>query len=301
MTPLPVTVIGGYLGAGKTTLVNHLLRRAGGRRLAVLVNEFGALPIDADLIEARDGDLIAIAGGCVCCSFGSDLIGALRDMMRRDPAPDHILIEASGVAMPGAIGASIGVCDGLALAGILVLADAGAVRRQARDPYMGDTVLRQLQQADLVVLNKADLVSGAEAEDSAGWLREVAPQARGLTASQGRLPPEILLGIERVAPPPPAGGHGDDGFDSIAIRPAHPVDVRAVAAALTEPEAGVVRAKGFFQTPDGALVAIQVAGGRASVTPAPAGATPGAVLIGCKGRLNRDRLRTLLDAAPIRL
>ncbi|MDA0225683.1 MAG: GTP-binding protein, partial [Proteobacteria bacterium] len=70
--PLPLTIIGGYLGAGKTTLVNHLLRNAEGRRLAVLVNDFGDLPIDADLIASRDGNLLAIAGGCVCCSFGSD-------------------------------------------------------------------------------------------------------------------------------------------------------------------------------------------------------------------------------------
>ena len=75
-TPLPVTVIGGYLGAGKTTLVNRLLRQADGLRVAVLVNEFGKLPIDADLIESRDENVINIAGGCVCCSYGSDLIVA---------------------------------------------------------------------------------------------------------------------------------------------------------------------------------------------------------------------------------
>ena len=82
---LPVTLIGGYLGAGKTTLVNHLLHHADGRRLAVLVNEFGDLPIDADLIEARDGNLISIAGGCICCSFGSDLVAALLNIKQREP------------------------------------------------------------------------------------------------------------------------------------------------------------------------------------------------------------------------
>src|SRR5476651_1816327 len=83
--PIPVTLIGGYLGAGKTTLVNSLLRTAAGRRLAVLVNEFGALPIDADLIEARDDKLISISGGCICCSFGSDLLAALIEMEREQP------------------------------------------------------------------------------------------------------------------------------------------------------------------------------------------------------------------------
>lgn len=84
---LPVTVIGGYLGAGKTTLVNHLLRHAGGRRLAVLVNDFGALPIDADLIEGADGAVLAIAGGCVCCAYGSDLIEGWRRWPRGGRVP----------------------------------------------------------------------------------------------------------------------------------------------------------------------------------------------------------------------
>ena len=109
---LPVTVIGGYLGAGKTSLVNHLLRNADGVRLAVLVNEFGALPIDEDLIIAQDDDVISIAGGCVCCSYGSDMTAALLDMQALDPAPDHVLLEASGVALPGSIVGAISLLDG---------------------------------------------------------------------------------------------------------------------------------------------------------------------------------------------
>ena len=89
--PIPVTVVGGYLGAGKTSLVNHLLRNAGGRRIAVLVNEFGALPIDADLIEGDAGDgFISIAGGCICCSYGSDLMDALMRLPRLESPPEHV-------------------------------------------------------------------------------------------------------------------------------------------------------------------------------------------------------------------
>ena len=93
----PTLIVGGYLGAGKTTLVNHLLRNAGGRRIAVMVNDFGELTIDADLIEGAEGSVLALAGGCVCCSFGSDLLGALQDVLQRQPQPDLILIETSGV------------------------------------------------------------------------------------------------------------------------------------------------------------------------------------------------------------
>ena len=101
---IPVTVIGGYLGAGNTTLVNHLLREREGRRIAVLVNDFGELSIDHDLIESKDGNVMRLAGGCVCicCSFGSDLVAALMVMPDMLPRPEHILIETSGVALPGA-------------------------------------------------------------------------------------------------------------------------------------------------------------------------------------------------------
>ena len=124
---VPVTLIGGYLGAGKTTLVNNLLRHASGRRLAILVNEFGELPIDADLIEARDGNLISISGGCICCSFGSDLIAALIQLEKRSAVIDHLLIETSGVALPRSIVQSLSLLPGLVLDGVIILADGETI------------------------------------------------------------------------------------------------------------------------------------------------------------------------------
>ena len=151
---LPVTVIGGYLGAGKTTLVNRVLRRADGRRIAVLVNEFGDLPIDADLIESRDDNVINIAGGCVCCSYGSDLMASLMDLQKLEPRPDHILIEASGVALPEAIAQSVELMVQYVVDGIVVIANADNVREQGSDTYLGDTIRRQLAAADIILLNK---------------------------------------------------------------------------------------------------------------------------------------------------
>ena len=154
---VPVTVIGGYLGSGKTTLVNQLLRHANGLRLAVLVNEFGALPIDADLIESSDENVINIAGGCVCCSYGSDLIATLLDLQQVQPQPDHVLIEASGVALPDAIAQSVTLIIRYTIDGIIVVADSETIRNQGQDRYLAGTIKHQLDAADIILLNKVDL------------------------------------------------------------------------------------------------------------------------------------------------
>jgi G3E family GTPase len=175
--PLPVTVIGGYLGAGKTTLVNHLLRHANGRRIAIAVNEFGALPIDDDLIVGASGNVLTLAGGCICCTFGSDLVAGLMEIAQRANEIDHIVIEASGVALPGAIAQSLCLVPGLSLDAIVVVVDAETVRARAADPYIGDTIVRQLVDADLVVVNKCDLVGEADVQSLSGWLPTVARSA----------------------------------------------------------------------------------------------------------------------------
>jgi len=294
---LPLTILGGYLGAGKTTLVNHLLRHADGVRLAVLVNEFGALPIDADLIEAEGENIISIAGGCVCCSFGNDLTRALMDMASLDPAPDHVLLEASGVALPGAIAASVSLLQGYALDGIVVLADAETVEEQARDTYIGDTIARQLADADLVVLNKADLVAEERLAATRAWLAVQAPGAEIVPACHGALPPGTLLRsfLGRERPLRDASDHQADIFDTVALPVERPVDAQTLAQGLAD--AALIRAKGFAVARDGEAVAIQVVGRRWTVTPAPGGGTPGLVAIGRRGALDVEALRTLIAEA----
>jgi len=296
---LPLTILGGYLGAGKTTLVNHLLRHADGVRLAVLVNEFGALPIDADLIEAQGEDIISIAGGCVCCSFGNDLTRALMDMAALDPPPDHVLLEASGVALPGAIAASVSLLQGYALDGIVVLADGETVEEQARDTYIGDTIARQLADADLVVLNKADLVPEGSLAATRAWLAVQAPGAEIVPARHGALPPETLLrsflGSER--PPRASSDHQADMFETTALPIAHPVDAHALARDLADAAPGLIRAKGFAATRGDGPVAVQVVGRRWTVSPAPSGGGPGLVVIGRRGALDTDAIRALIAGA----
>ncbi|MBU2981919.1 GTP-binding protein [Lentibacter algarum] len=288
---LPVTVIGGYLGAGKTTLLNQLLRNADGLKLAVLVNEFGALAIDEDLIEAQSDDLISIAGGCVCCSFGSDLTAALLDMGARNPRPDHVIIEASGVAMPAAIAANVGLQAGFSLAGIVVLADSETIRQQARDDYLGDTVIRQLKEADLVVQTKPSLVSSEEVQTVAAFLETTAPQAAHIVAEQGQIPRDVLLGVESRKVPVSAP-HADGDYESIVFTPRQ-TDAVALAQTLATGGYGLVRAKGFLRDTAGKTQLIQLVGKRAEVTEFAHEMPSELVCIGLKAQLDKAGLEAL--------
>jgi G3E family GTPase len=270
--PIPVTLIGGYLGAGKTTLVNSLLRTAAGRRLAVLVNEFGALPIDADLIEARDDKLISISGGCICCSFGSDLLAALIEIRGREQPIDHLLIETSGVALPGAIVQSLGLVPGLVLDGVIVLADAETIGERARDRYMSDTVMAQLAGADIIVLNKTDLVSRESAAATSRWLAGVVPGARIVPAQNASIPPDIVM--DHHPQPPLREGHAfhahdTAGYETLSLEIDGVRDVGRLAGLLADPRLGLLRTKGFVRGLDGAFATIHIVGHRAVVEPAP--------------------------------
>ena len=298
--PIPVTVIGGYLGSGKTTLVNHLLRTAAGRRIAVLVNEFGALPIDADLIEARDDTMIKLSGGCVCCSYGSDMMAALMDIQQLRPAPDHVLLEASGVALPGAVAQSVELLSGCRVDSTVVLADAETVKERAADPYLSDTITRQLAAADIVLLNKVDLVKADDLESTSRWIGDAAPEARILTTTQASVDPDLLLGAtsERVLFEKGYGhdhSHGDSGtgHHAVAIELHGPVDAEVLARQLAAQKLDLVRAKGVVWEADGTARVIQVVGRRWRVGEAPAGLTG-------SGRLVCIRADGAVDEAAVR-
>lgn len=313
---LPAVVIGGYLGAGKTTLVNHLLRQAGGRRIFVLVNDFGDVNIDADLIEGAEAGVLSLAGGCLCCSFGDDLVGTLTGLRRRDPAPDVVLIELSGVALPAAVLRSIRLAPGIHVAGTLVLADAAEIRRQAGDRYVGDTVAQQLREADWVLVNKTDLVDAPVLQGLLTWLGALAPGARVMACAASSLPAELVLGWRAgdagTTDPSDDTDDPDLGrFESPAlgsfgrrVTPAESVfashslplppgtDLAALGAALAAPDSGVLRAKALLADPDRADAAgwlLQVAGGRWQVTPAVVRGEGRLVLIGLRDQLDPRR------------
>jgi G3E family GTPase len=276
---IPVTILGGYLGSGKTTLVNHLLRNADGKRLAILVNEFGELPIDADLIEAQDDDITSLSGGCVCCSFGSDLTGALVNISKMEPAPDHVVLEASGVALPGAILGALSLMRGFTMDGVVVLADAETVQARSRDKYMSDTILRQLIDADLLILNKVDLISSEAIAKLRTWANTTAPNATIVEAQHAKLPLEIIL--QDFAPVTPTAQipHHLGGFKSVWKEYPDPIDPQILAAKIIAETPHLVRAKGFVIGLDGTVQTIQIAGKRAQISSAPESKTRGLVII----------------------
>jgi G3E family GTPase len=159
--PLPVTIVSGYLGAGKTTLVNAILAGDHGLRIAVLVNDFGKMAVDEALIVNRNGDVVALANGCMCCQVGGDLYDAIDRILRMRERFDHLLIETSGVADPAKV-AQIAVAEpDLETAYTAVLVDAANFLDVLKDPRLTDTLLRQVRAADIILLTKTGAVAAA--------------------------------------------------------------------------------------------------------------------------------------------
>lgn len=249
---IPVTVIGGYLGAGKTTLLNHVLRNNADVRFAVLVNDFGQINIDAELIESQDGDTLNLANGCICCSLSAGFTAAMLSIRDRPAPPDWVIIEASGVSDPFVV-AQYAHLVGFRLDGVIVVADAETVRRRANDKYVGRFVRQQLRSADLVLLNKTDLVSTDELVQVRQWLRAMVEDVRVIEAIEARVPLELLF--DQRDPTIDAVGHDygiaiehqhSESYSSWSFECDDPIDgsrFRALTSRLPE---AVVRGKGVL-------------------------------------------------------
>ena len=283
---IPVTVITGFLGAGKTTLLRHLVEHAGGRRLALVVNEFGAVGVDADLLrgcgipECEDADIVELANGCLCCTVADEFLPAMQALLDRPEPPDHIVIETSGLALPKpllkafnwpgvrgrvTVDGVITVIDGPAVAAGRFADDPEAVARQrAEDPGvehdnpLAEVYEDQLMCADLVVLNKADLLDADALTRLRASIAAVLPRAvQVVPANHGRLGAHVLLGLAAAAEndlnarpshhDAEDGAHEHDDFESFVV----PLDETPAPDALlarlrTVAEVhGVLRIKGF--------------------------------------------------------
>jgi len=194
VTPMPVTIIGGFLGSGKTSLLNHILTASTGRRIGVLVNDFGAINIDAKLIVAIEGETVSLANGCVCCTIRDDLLTEVFKLLEHPDPPEHIVIETSGVSKPVAVvetfsnPAVLGLVN---VVGLITLLDAELATSE--DTSYGSLAYDQITTADLVVINKCDLVTPSTLDALTARVRALAGRARIVATEHGRVPLALIF------------------------------------------------------------------------------------------------------------
>lgn len=195
----PITILTGFLGAGKTTLLNHILHADHGLRMAVLVNDFGEVNIDAQLVVGVEGETISLANGCICCTIRGDLETAVLDLIHAPEPPEYILIETSGVSDPGAVAitfvASPELLARVRVDTILTIIDTEQLLQL--DGQSAMLARRQIGVADLLILNKIDLVPPDTARLIKEMLRDLVPDVRVLETTYGRIPLELILSVGR--------------------------------------------------------------------------------------------------------
>jgi len=190
----PVTVLGGYLGAGKTTLLNGLLDTADGRRIGVVVNDFGTVNVDRRLVRSATADTIELADGCVCCSLRGEVGEVMRRLAARDDL-DHVVVEASGIADPTGL-STWGAFPGLAPGRTVVCADVTTLVRKSRDRYVGDVVRTQLSRAEVLVLTRCDVAAPEAVAAAEAVARRHAPGARLLRSRGGDLRAADIFSVD---------------------------------------------------------------------------------------------------------
>jgi len=192
--PIPFTVIGGFLGAGKTTLVNHILTNSNGIRYALLVNDFGRVNIDEQLVASHDGQTMALSNGCICCSLADGFVKTMLLLMQQIDNFDHIVVETSGVAEPEKIMDFARLDPVLYPEGIIVLADAAEVTDRVLDPQIEVVVRSQLACASLLLLNKIDTVDSTQKDRAIALLAELNDTAPVVHCCNADVPMSLLFG-----------------------------------------------------------------------------------------------------------
>ncbi|HTJ65272.1 MAG TPA: cobalamin biosynthesis protein CobW [Alphaproteobacteria bacterium] len=287
MAKIPVTIVTGFLGSGKTTLIRHVLENANGRRLALIINEFGDVGVDGSILKScgidscPEENIVELANGCLCCTVADDFIPAIEALLSRNPQPEHIVIETSGLALPKPLVKAFDWPDirtRLTVDGVIAVVDGAAVAegrfaddpeklaaQRAADPTIDhenpleEVYEDQLLCADLVVLNKADLMDAEGLARVSGEIRSAIPRAvRVVETREGRIDPAILLGLtaaveddlaQRPSHHDAEEGHDHDDFDSFVVdipATADPAKLIAHLAGVAE-RFDVLRMKGFIE------------------------------------------------------
>ena len=205
-TIVPLTILTGFLGAGKTTLLNRILTGNHGLRVGVLINDFGSINIDAELVVGVDVNMISLANGCVCCQIRDDLVESVDALLARQESIEYILLEASGVADPAGIFATfndLNLRDRIRLDSVTCIMDAEQVFAHPEYPPLMELKLRQVGFADMLILNKVDLAGLKQVEKVRAWLDEHFNRLRIVETNYCEVPYEILLGVGRFDPARP--------------------------------------------------------------------------------------------------
>lgn len=276
------SIVGGYLGAGKSTLINALLRGALPGRTAVIVNDFGSVNIDADLIASADGDTIALTNGCICCQISTEMVDTMSALAARGDL-EHVVCEVSGVGDPGQM-ARWRSYPGFAPGPVVVCVDATRARRLLRDEYVGDVARRQVAAAEVLLVTKIDLATEAEVSDAIAACREWAPTApihlrdpddpaaalRALLSAETPRPsPQHRAAGARPAPWTSASEALDhaDLHRSVTVECREPVDPQRLGEHLGTLATDLVRAKGTVCDVAGVWHEVQLSDGRVEVRP----------------------------------
>ena len=286
LAKVPVTVITGFLGAGKTTLIRHLMTNANGRKLAVLVNEFGSEGVDGEILKSCAAancpaeNIVELANGCICCTVADDFIPTMEELLARKVRPDHILIETSGLALPKPLLKAFDwpeIRSRITVDGVIALADAEAVAagRFAPNPAaveaqraadrsidhetpLSEVFEDQISCADIVLLTKADLAGEAGIAAARRVIAAEAPRpVPVLGVTDGAIDPQVILGLNAAAKDDLAArpshhdgeeDHEHDDFASVVIELPEIVDVDALLASVGRlaREQNVLRTKGFL-------------------------------------------------------
>ncbi len=267
MNKFPVTILTGYLGAGKTTLLKSLLDYAkeNGPRIAILMNEFGEIDVDAKIIKSSNFDLVELAGGCVCCSLTGEFNAALLELASMKNPPEHVIVETTGLAEPDAIIVDLQeAIDVARLDSVVTLVDCDAFTKY---PSLGHTGRVQIEMADLLILSKADLVDKSIIADISEKLREINDRALIAVSENGKVSPQLILAnrSDKVA-----------GVDKSKINRNHLQQIQSFVVPLEQPlmeerfnefvygiDSSIYRAKGFVKLTDGRIILFNYVAGRA--------------------------------------
>jgi cobalamin biosynthesis protein CobW len=332
---IPATVITGFLGAGKTSLLRHLVSHARGRRIALVINEFGELGIDRELLlgcgdeACAPGDIVELANGCICCTVADDFLPTIEALLDRPEPPEHIVIETSGLALPKPLVKAFGwpeVRSRVTVDGVIAVVDAATAASGSFEPPKPDAAMPdhenpleevftdQLQCADLIVVNKTDQLDLAALKSlSQDLARRVRPGVKLIQTRFGALEPDVALGLQAAAEDDlgsrpshidAAGEHDHDDFESFVVKLGAIDDPQALTVRLRDAitRHDVLRVKGFIDVPGKAMrLAVQGVGPRIEHyydRPWGASETRGSalVIIGRKG-LDRARIEETLGQA----